>query len=63
MTEGVAAVVAVQPLEKIYETMKMFCDPIMARIMNLANNAKDEQGQRAVAGKYPCDIQTQYTNM
>lgn len=51
VTEGVAAVVAVQPLEKMYETMKMFCDPIMARIMNLANNAKDEQGQRAVAGK------------
>ncbi|KKK22706.1 mRNA transport regulator (Mtr10) [Aspergillus rambellii] len=49
VTEGVAAVVAVQPLDKIYETMKMFCDPIMARIMNLANNAKDEQGQRAVA--------------
>ncbi|KAL4914093.1 armadillo-type protein [Aspergillus aurantiobrunneus] len=49
VTEGVAAVVAVQPLENIYETMKMFCDPIMARIMNLANNAKDEQGQRAVA--------------
>ncbi|GLB09521.1 nuclear import receptor [Aspergillus tubingensis] len=49
ITEGVAAVVAVQPLEKIYETMKLFCDPIMARIMNLANNAKDEEGQRAVA--------------
>ncbi|PLB41847.1 nuclear import receptor MTR10 [Aspergillus candidus] len=49
VTEGVAAVVAVQPKEKIYETMKMFCDPIMNRIMNLANNAKDEQGQRAVA--------------
>ncbi|KAJ9252501.1 hypothetical protein DTO195F2_7418 [Paecilomyces variotii] len=49
VTEGVAAVVAVQPTEKIYETMKLFCDPIMARIMNLANHAKDEQGQRAVA--------------
>ncbi|RJE22578.1 MRNA transport regulator [Aspergillus sclerotialis] len=49
VTEGVAAVVAVQPLDKIYETMKTFCDPIMARIMNLANNAKDEEGQRAVA--------------
>ncbi|KAF9895064.1 Nuclear import receptor [Aspergillus nanangensis] len=49
VTEGVAAVVAVQPVEKIYETMKMFCDPIMTRIMSLANNAKDEQGQRAVA--------------
>lgn len=51
VTEGVAAVVAVQPVDKIYESMKLFCDPLMARIMNLANNAKDEQGQRAVAGR------------
>ncbi|KAI2788206.1 hypothetical protein POX_e06219 [Penicillium oxalicum] len=49
VTEGVAAVVSVQPLEKIYDSMKMFCDPIMQRIMNLANNAQDEEGQRAVA--------------
>ncbi|KAJ5610005.1 hypothetical protein N7510_006724 [Penicillium lagena] len=49
VTEGVAAVVSVQPLEKIYESFKMFCDPIMQRIMNLANNASDEDGQRAVA--------------
>ncbi|KAJ5577526.1 uncharacterized protein N7459_006490 [Penicillium hispanicum] len=49
VTEGVAAVVSVQPLDKIYESFKMFCDPIMARIMNLANNAQDEEGQRAVA--------------
>ncbi|OQD80732.1 hypothetical protein PENANT_c033G04369 [Penicillium antarcticum] len=49
VTEGVAAVVSVQPHEKIYESYKMFCDPIMARIMNLANNAQDEEGQRAVA--------------
>jgi transportin-3 len=49
VTEGVAAVVSVQPLEKIYDSFKMFCDPIMARIMNLANNAQDEEGQRAVA--------------
>lgn len=54
VTEGVAAVVSVQPLDKIYETMKLFCDPIMARIMNLANQAKDERGQRAVAGMYKC---------
>lgn len=49
VTEGVAAVVSVQPLEKIYESFKMFCDPIMQRIMNLANNAQNEDGQRAVA--------------
>lgn len=50
VTEGVASVVAVQPTQKIYESLKLFCDPIMARIMNLANNAHDEAGQRAVAG-------------
>jgi transportin-3 len=49
VTEGVAAVVAVQPLDKVFETLKLFCDPIMARIMNLANTAKDDEGQRAVA--------------
>ncbi|KAI7974254.1 hypothetical protein EIK77_006189 [Talaromyces pinophilus] len=53
ITEGVAAVVAVQPLDKIYESMKLFCDPIMARIMTLANNAQDEPGQRAVAAMIP----------
>jgi len=51
VTEGVAAVVAVQPLNKIYESLKLFCDPLMTRIMNLANNAKDEEGQKAVAGE------------
>ncbi|KAJ5927896.1 hypothetical protein N7466_006852 [Penicillium verhagenii] len=49
VTEGVAAVVSVQPLDKIYASLKMFCDPIMQRIMNLANHAQDEEGQRAVA--------------
>ncbi|DAA74985.1 TPA_exp: Uncharacterized protein A8136_2083 [Trichophyton benhamiae CBS 112371] len=49
VTEGVAAVLAVQPVEKIYEGLKLFCNPLMSRIMNLANNAKDEDGQKAVA--------------
>jgi hypothetical protein len=34
---------SVQPHEKIYDSYKMFCDPIMARIMNLANNAQTEE--------------------
>lgn len=49
ITEGVAAVVAVQPLDSIYATMKEFCDPVMARIMALANKAHDDAGQKAVA--------------
>lgn len=49
VTEGVAAVVSVQPLDKIYETMKMFCDPVMRRIVALAEQAKDEKSENAVA--------------
>ncbi|KAI9732663.1 MAG: Nuclear import receptor [Cirrosporium novae-zelandiae] len=49
ITEGVAAVVSVQPTEKIYESMKLFCDPLKARVMELANNAKDDAGQKRVA--------------
>lgn len=49
ITEGVAAVVAVQPLDKIYTSMKLFCDPILARIQILANQAQDDAGQKAVA--------------
>lgn len=49
VTEGVAAVVAVQPMDKIYGSMKMFCDPILARIQILANQVQDDAGQKAVA--------------
>lgn len=49
VTEGVAAIVAVQPLEKIYESMKMFCDPVMRRIMSLAQSAADDAAQKVVA--------------
>jgi transportin-3 len=49
VTEGVAAIVGVQPMEKIYDSLKMFCDPVMRRIMSLAQNAADDAGQKAVA--------------
>ena len=49
VTEGVAAVVGVQPLDTIYQSMKLFCDPLMARIMSLAQGAQDEDGQKKVA--------------
>lgn len=51
ITEGVAAVVSVQPVDKIYETMKMFCDPLMRRVMSLANSAQDDKTQKSVAGE------------
>ncbi|KAK5085782.1 Nuclear import receptor [Lithohypha guttulata] len=49
VTEGVAAVVSVQPLDKLYDTMKMFCDPVMRRIVSLAEQAKDEKSENVVA--------------
>lgn len=49
VTEGVAAIVAVQPIEEIYESLKTFCDPVMRRIMSLAQSAADDAGQKAVA--------------
>ena len=52
ITEGAAAVVSVQPPEKIHETLKLYCDPIVRRIMNLANNAQDDEGRKAVAGEW-----------
>ena len=54
ITQGVACVVSVQPLDKIYATFKLFCDPIIKRMMDKANAAKtlgDESAQFAVAGK------------
>lgn len=49
VTEGVAAVVAVQPPDKILDSLQMFCDPVMRRILSLASNASDDAGQKAVA--------------
>jgi transportin-3 len=51
MTEGVASVVAVQPPTETYRLLKLYCDPLMARLMAKANHATDEPGKLAVAGK------------
>lgn len=53
ITEGVAWVVSAQPTEKIYPMLKLYCDPIIKRIMARANEAKDRQdeaGRLAIAG-------------
>lgn len=51
MTEGVAAVVAVQPPAQIYRLLKLYVDPLLARLMDKANKATDDEGKLAVAGK------------
>ena len=50
LTEGVAAVLSAQPLDKIYEMFKLYCDPLIRRLMSLADNAQDEKGKLALAG-------------
>lgn len=50
ITEGVANVVAVQPTEKIYDYLKLYCDPLLKRLMLKAHQAQDEKGKLDVAG-------------
>lgn len=49
MTEGVAKVVAVQPVAETYRLLKLCCDPLVRRLMEKANSATDENGKLAVA--------------
>jgi transportin-3 len=41
ITDGVAHVVASQPLDKVYDSLYLFCSPIAARLMEKANAATD----------------------
>lgn len=49
LTEGVATVVAVQPPAQIFDLLKLYCDPLMNRLMVLANQASDPEGKLAIA--------------
>ena len=51
LTEGVAAVVAVQKPDQIYGFLELYVDPLMERLKMAANNAKDKEGELIVAGK------------
>ena len=53
LTEGVSYVVSAQPPDKIYATLKLFCDPLIERVKlraNLARNEQGEIGKAALAG-------------
>ncbi|KAI1810036.1 exportin 1-like protein [Poronia punctata] len=49
ITEGAASVVSVQPKDQIYKLLKLFCEPLVQRLMVKANNATDHDGKLAVA--------------
>jgi transportin-3 len=51
ITEGVAFVLAKQPLETLYQSMKLCCDPIVGRLMAMAEAANDKDSQLAVADR------------
>ncbi|KAL8780488.1 MAG: hypothetical protein Q9213_006448 [Squamulea squamosa] len=53
VTEGLACIISVQALDKVYSTFKMCCDPVIKRMMACANQARTAQddGQKlAVTG-------------
>lgn len=52
ITEGVASVVGVQKNEEVYRLLKLYCDPLVNRLMVKANHASDEAGKLAIAGKF-----------
>lgn len=54
ITEGVACIISVQALDKVHSMFKMYCDPVIKRMMSCANQAKtaqDDGPRLAVAGK------------
>lgn len=49
ITDGVAHIVAAQPLDKIYDALKLFCQPIVERLMVKAETAHDDVTKCEVA--------------
>lgn len=45
ITEGVANVVGVQKTDDLYKLLKLYCDPLVARLMHKANNATDDKSK------------------
>jgi transportin-3 len=51
VTEGIASVLAKQPLDSLYQSLKICCDPIVSRLMVMAEAANDKDSQLAVADR------------
>lgn len=56
MTEGAAVVVGAQPTEEIYKLLKLYCDPLVTRLMAKANAATTEEGRLLLAGEHCSSI-------
>jgi transportin-3 len=51
ITEGVAYVVGVQKTEDLYKLLKLYCDPLVQRLMVKANTATENKAKLDLAGK------------
>ncbi|KAK4984887.1 Nuclear import receptor [Elasticomyces elasticus] len=49
ITDGVASVLAKQPPDQIYSSFKLCCDPVVRRLMNMAQMAHDDKAKLALA--------------
>ena len=61
ITQGVACVISAQPVSKIYQSFKMYCDPVVQRMVSKAQSVKSgggDQDHLAVAGKLTCFSRT-----
>ncbi|QIX00197.1 hypothetical protein AMS68_005714 [Peltaster fructicola] len=51
VTEGIASVLSKQPLDTLYQSFKLCCDPVVKRLMTMAEAANDKDSQLAVADR------------
>jgi len=51
ITEGVAAVLAKQPTDQIYQGMKAYCDPIIQKIVTMAQTAQEKEQKLVLCDK------------
>lgn len=56
VTEGAAHVVGVQKTEDIYKLLKLYCDPLVQRLMVKANAAADNKAKLDLAGRFLCNL-------
>lgn len=51
ITDGVASVVSKLPIDQLYASLKLYCDPVMQNLVAIAGQAADEHQQKLVADK------------
>jgi len=52
ITEGVATVVGAQKAEDAFRLLKLYCDPLLQRLMDKANNAVENKAKLDLAGEF-----------